>query len=74
MIIRSIAPTPALTAWLQRQHDDGQPALTVAAVGDGLEVLRADGAELSETEAAHVRGIIAAHRVQPLFPPPSKGR
>lgn len=31
-----------------------------------LEITRADGSDLSDTETAHVRGLTAAHAVEPL--------
>lgn len=75
MIIRDVALTPALAAWLRAAHDDGAAALFVhgrqgARTGTHyLAVLRADGSDLSPTEEREVRALLAAHAVEPLRMP-----
>jgi hypothetical protein len=66
--IPDLTLTPALRAHLEREHDDGSPRLVVRQEGDAVLVERQDGSELSEREAVGVRGLVAAHRVEPLRP------
>jgi hypothetical protein len=64
---RSVASvTPALVRALREQHDDGQGALRVRLDAGAVEVTRADGSELSDDEARHVAGILAAHAAEPI--------
>lgn len=70
MIIPSLTLTPALLAWLRSRHDDDAKPLRVRQRGPDVDVLRADGAELSELEQRHVRATLAAHAVEPLTRPP----
>lgn len=62
----AVVPTPGLVELLRTRNDNGTCALRVLLSRDSVLVLRADGSELSETEAAHVRAVLAAHKVQPL--------
>lgn len=56
--------TAAEAHLLRTMHDDGQPKLRVANTYRGgverIDVTRADGSELSESEARHVRAVLAA--------------
>jgi hypothetical protein len=63
MIIANLTLTPGLLRWLRSRHDDGAQELRARQRGPDVEVLRADGSELSEAEQAHVRGTAAAHGV-----------
>lgn len=64
--------TDATIALLRSRNDDDTPPLRVEFLDASLDPARAsdirvtrhDGSELSETEAAHVRGVIAAHAVE----------
>mgnify|MGYP003527995863 CR=1 FL=1 len=64
MIAQSTTLTPTLARWLSHAHDGapdrGQP-LRVRQLGAHLEVLQADGAELSESERIEVTSLLAAH-------------
>lgn len=72
-MIVSITISPALQAWIRSRHDPGQPPLRIRYLGAGLSrIEREGGAELSETEAAHVRGLLAAHAVEPISTYPQK--
>ena len=72
MIAQHVDPiTARLVNMLRGQHDERALALRVtrrpnATGGIDLEILRHDGSELSDAETAHVRGVIAAHNVEPL--------
>lgn len=68
MTLQNLSLTPALADWLASRCDPGSAPLVVRQAGTSVEVTRADGSELSETEAAHVRGTVAAHRVELLRP------
>ena len=72
MRIPTLTLTPALAAWIASRCDPGTPALLVRQDGADVEVTRADGAELSASESAHVRGTVAAHRAEPLGWPSKK--
>ena len=75
MLIRGVALTPALAAWLRAAHDDGGEPLFVhgrqgAKTGAHyLTVLRSDGSPLSLTEEREVRALLAAHAAEPLGMP-----
>lgn len=78
--------TPALLRLLATMHDDGAEPLVARDAGltepesdrdeerplHDLEILHADGAELTEREMAHVQGVIAAHAVAPIESSPSR--
>lgn len=66
MIVADLTLTPALSRWLRESRDDEQPALAVTQLGADIRILRTDGSELSEREARHVRGVLAAHAVEKL--------
>lgn len=66
MIVTVEKVTPGLVAWLERQHDDNERPLVVLAGSRRVAIRRADGAELTEREQAHVRGVLAAHAVKDL--------
>lgn len=60
-----------LVAMLRKQHDDRTPPLAVYTLREfggyaSLRIQRGSGAELSKSEAAHVRGVLAAHAVEPF--------
>lgn len=57
-----------LLAMLREQHDAGAAPLRVLPdVPRGtLTITRADGSELSVSERAHVRAILAAHAAEPI--------
>lgn len=66
--------TPALTAALAGQHDDGTTPLLVLHYDTGpdaglVRIARPGGGPLSPREAAGVRGTLAAHAVEPLRAP-----
>jgi len=66
MTISNLTLTPALARWLASRCDPGTAPLAARQDGPDVVVTRADGAELSAAESAHVRGTVAAHRVEPL--------
>jgi hypothetical protein len=69
----TVTVTPALAAWISSRHDPGQPPLRIRPLGAGLSLIeRADGSPLSASEAAHVRGVLAAHAAEEIVTPPAK--
>lgn len=66
MIVLGVELTPGLARLLRAMADDGTATLAVRQDGGDLVILRADGSELSEHEARHVRGVLAAHAVEAL--------
>lgn len=66
MLIRDTALTEALVRWLRESNDDDRPALRVTERGSAIEVLRADGGELSPAEELEIKARLAAHAVEPL--------
>lgn len=66
MIAPGVRLTPGLARLLRAMADDGTPALLVRERGTGLVIHRSDGSDLSESELRHVRGVLAAHAIEPL--------
>jgi hypothetical protein len=76
MLVTARLPiTRRLLVLLAAMHDDGSGPLSVEvlrpAEDDGpgdqdLRITHNDGTELSERETTHIRGVLAAHRVQPI--------
>jgi hypothetical protein len=66
MLILRTMRTAALDHWLRESHDDGCAPLSVEQVGADIQVLRADGSELSADETIEVRARLAANAVEPL--------
>ena len=71
-MIAPVQVTQALAAWLSQAHDDGQTELSCRQRGHMLEITRADGSELSETEMVEVRALLAAHAAEPFQRGPTK--
>ncbi|RYE86550.1 MAG: hypothetical protein EOO75_15590 [Myxococcales bacterium] len=57
-----------LLDWLARSHDPDQPLLVVRPRGRDLEVLRADGTEISATEHREVFARLVVHALEPDCP------
>ena len=79
MLILRTTRTAALDYWLQDSYDDGWPPLKVEQVGADIQVLRADGSELSADETIEIEARLAANAVEPLRlpkrrPAPAKRR
>lgn len=82
MILHGVTLTPALAAWLRAAHDDGAYPLDVRVIRRirggvdvgpaGIDVTRANGSTLSQTEETEVRALLAAHAVEPLGMPREK--
>lgn len=66
MIVRGLTLTLGLARMLASRHDDGEAPLRVRQVGPDVAIFRADGSELSELEERHVRGVLAADRVEKI--------
>lgn len=66
MTLKNLVLTPALARFLASRCDPGTAPLTARQDGPDVVVTRADGAELSDLETRHVRGTVAAHRVEPI--------
>lgn len=69
MKTENIVPTMALIEWLSSCNDDGSPPLVAVALDGAVYVNRYDGSEPTASEAAHIRGVLAAHAVSPLSTP-----
>ena len=69
MIIRCANITRALMAMLRRQNDDGALPLRITSDGASLCIFRQGGHNLTDTELAHVRGVLAAHAAEPFTDP-----
>lgn len=63
MIVRMHSSSPRLRNMLTSCGDTDVPLVISH---DIVGVLRADGSELSSSEEAHVRGVLAAHRVEAI--------
>jgi hypothetical protein len=66
MLILRTTRTAALDHWLRESHDDDCAPLSVEQVGADIQVLRADGSELSEDEKIEIEARLAANAVEPL--------
>jgi hypothetical protein len=66
MLILRTTLTRALERWLRESHDDGCRPLKVEQVGADIQVLCADGSDLSDDERIEVRARLAANAVSPL--------
>lgn len=70
MIAHPHDPSPILLTMLAAQSDDGHAPLRTRGVASPqwseVEILRADGSELSATERAHVLAVLAAHAAEPI--------
>lgn len=64
MLIPDLALTPGLAERLRACGDE--PLQVAMSLRFGVDVLRADGSELSEHEQRRVEGVLAAHRVEPF--------
>ena len=66
MLILRTVRTAALDHWLRESHDDGCAPLNVEQVRAGIQVLRANGSELSADETLEIEARLAANAVEPL--------
>jgi hypothetical protein len=71
MILPDVTLTPGLAAMLARCADDGEQTLSIAVdyttdPATIVEVHTDGGSELSASEQARVRGVLAAHAAEPM--------